>query len=95
MERISLGSKSNSSSLTTNHLPNRNPGYKTIEGCLEEALFEAKLISEDNFGNHSKINWGRASRTDKGVHAAMNAFCCKVQILKEHLHDFVTEEDIA
>ena len=24
----------------------------------------------------------------------MNSFCCKIQILKEHLYDFVTEEDI-
>ena len=73
----------------------RNPGVKTVEGCFEEALHEAGLISDDNFGSHMKINWGRASRTDKGVHAGMNGIQVKIQVLKKHLYDYVTEADIA
>ena len=71
----------------------RNPDVLTVEDSLEKALFEAKLITEDNFGDLSKLGWKRASRTDKGVHAAMNAVSCRLIILDEYLKDDIKEED--
>lgn len=47
----------------------RNPGAKTIEGDLEEALFKAGAISEDQYGDPRKVDWMRSARTDKGVSA--------------------------
>jgi tRNA U38,U39,U40 pseudouridine synthase TruA len=41
----------------------------TIEQVLETAIFKAGLIKESNYGCFSKVNWSRASRTDKGVHS--------------------------
>lgn len=51
------------------HGMQKNPGVKTIEGLLEDAIFEAGGISIANQGNMSKVNWSRAARTDKGVSA--------------------------
>ncbi|XP_057862544.2 tRNA pseudouridine synthase 1 isoform X1 [Cryptomeria japonica] len=48
----------------------KNPGAKTIEGDLEEALFKAGAISEDHYGNPKMVDWTRSARTDKGVSAA-------------------------
>lgn len=36
-------------------------------------------------GNLGKIAWGRASRTDKGVHAALNCISCKLNITQQYL----------
>eukprot|EP01018_Ginkgo_biloba_P018385 Gb_06538 [translate_table: standard] len=47
----------------------RNPGAKTIEGDLEEALFKSGAISEDQYGDPRKVDWMRSARTDKGVSA--------------------------
>lgn len=47
----------------------RNPGAKTIEGDLEEALFKAGAISQDQYGDPRKVDWMRSARTDKGVSA--------------------------
>lgn len=47
----------------------RNPGAKTIEGDLEEALFKAGAISPDMYGDPRKVDWMRSARTDKGVSA--------------------------
>lgn len=47
----------------------KNPGAKTIEGDLEEALFKAGAISEDQYGDPRKVDWMRSARTDKGVSA--------------------------
>lgn len=41
----------------------------TIEGVLEKAILDAKLIKEDNYGDFRKTKWTRSSRTDKGVHS--------------------------
>ena len=56
----------------------KNPGVRTVEEELENALYKLKFISECNYGNLSKINWMRASRTDKGVSAIMNVISAKL-----------------
>ena len=56
----------------------KNPGVHTVEEELENALYKLKFISECNYGNLSKINWMRASRTDKGVSAIMNVISAKL-----------------
>ncbi|KAJ1963666.1 tRNA pseudouridine synthase 1 [Dimargaris xerosporica] len=47
-----------------------NPGSKTIEGDLYQALVAAGAVSQDNVNDVKKVNFVRAARTDKGVHAA-------------------------
>ncbi len=50
----------------------KNPGVKTVEEELECSLYKGGFISEYNYGFINKINWMRASRTDKVVSAVMN-----------------------
>ncbi|OMO54258.1 Pseudouridine synthase I, TruA [Corchorus olitorius] len=47
----------------------KNPGAKTIEGDLEEALFHAGAVPEQDRGNPKRYDWARSARTDKGVSA--------------------------
>ncbi|KAK4778550.1 hypothetical protein SAY86_006078 [Trapa natans] len=47
----------------------KNPGAKTIEGDLEEALFLAGAVPEPDRGNSKRYDWARSARTDKGVSA--------------------------
>ncbi|KAJ0255908.1 U_synth_1 domain-containing protein [Hirschfeldia incana] len=47
----------------------RNPGAKTIEGELEEALFHAGAVSEIDRGKPKQYDFTRCARTDKGVSA--------------------------
>lgn len=47
----------------------KNPGAKTIEGDLEEALFLSGAVSEADRGNPKRYDWARSARTDKGVSA--------------------------
>ena len=56
----------------------KNPGVKTIEEELENALFKSGFISPCNYGKIQKIDWMRASRTDKGVSAIMNVVSCRL-----------------
>ena len=56
----------------------KNPGVKTIEEELENALFKCGFISPCNYGKIQKIDWMRASRTDKGVSAIMNVVSCRL-----------------
>lgn len=56
----------------------KNVGVVTVESELETALYKAKFISECNYGHLGKIDWMRASRTDKGVSAIMNVVSCKL-----------------
>ena len=46
-----------------------------------QGLFAAGCIGEGNFGFPQKIQWARAARTDKGVHALGN--CVSVRLLLE------------
>ncbi|GMJ14397.1 hypothetical protein like AT1G20370 [Hibiscus trionum] len=47
----------------------KNPGAKTIEGDLEEALFHSGAVPEQDRGNPKRYDWARSARTDKGVSA--------------------------
>uniref|UniRef100_A0A7N0R9W3 Pseudouridine synthase I TruA alpha/beta domain-containing protein n=1 Tax=Kalanchoe fedtschenkoi TaxID=63787 RepID=A0A7N0R9W3_KALFE len=47
----------------------KNPGAKTIEGDLEEALFLAGAVPEMDRGHPKRYDWARSARTDKGVSA--------------------------
>ncbi|XP_002510619.2 tRNA pseudouridine synthase A [Ricinus communis] len=47
----------------------KNPGAKTIEGDLEEALFHSGAVPEQDRGCPKRYDWARSARTDKGVSA--------------------------
>lgn len=47
----------------------KNPGAKTIEGDLEEALYQAGAVPERDRGVPKRFDWARSARTDKGVSA--------------------------
>ncbi|KAG7651864.1 putative mitochondrial tRNA pseudouridine(27/28) synthase [Arabidopsis thaliana] len=47
----------------------KNPGAKTIEGELEEALFHAGAVPESIRGKPKLYDFARSARTDKGVSA--------------------------
>ncbi|RKP23655.1 pseudouridine synthase, partial [Syncephalis pseudoplumigaleata] len=57
-----------------------NPGAKTIEGDLFQAMVAAGAISRDNADDPKKVGLMRAARTDKGVHAAGQAISLKMII---------------
>ena len=67
----------------------KNPGVRTVEDELEKALYKEKFISDCNYGNLSKIDWMRASRTDKGVSAIMNVISAKL-----HKYPNISEQDM-
>ncbi|XP_072958143.1 uncharacterized protein [Typha angustifolia] len=47
----------------------KNPGARTIEGDLEEALYLAGAVPENDRGAPRRYEWARSARTDKGVSA--------------------------
>ncbi|PIM98905.1 Pseudouridylate synthase [Handroanthus impetiginosus] len=47
----------------------KNPGAKTIEGDLEEALYLSGAVPEQDRGQPKRFDWARSARTDKGVSA--------------------------
>ncbi|CAG9332643.1 unnamed protein product [Blepharisma stoltei] len=51
---------------------------RTVEGVMEQALFQAGCISESNRHDLEKIKWSRVSRTDKGVHAILTIAGVKI-----------------
>ena len=51
--------------------------FRTIEGDLEIALYQAGSILKGNVGSLHKIGFSRTARTDKGVSAAGNIFGAK------------------
>ena len=67
----------------------KNPGVRTVEEELENALYKEKFISECNYGKLTKIDWMRASRTDKGVSAIMNVVSAKL-----HKYPNISELDM-
>jgi tRNA pseudouridine38-40 synthase len=60
----------------------KNKGVRTVEEEIEKAFFKLGLISDFNFGDLKKIGWGRATRTDKRVHALLNTFSAKIMLHK-------------
>ncbi|XP_058098406.1 uncharacterized protein LOC131243230 isoform X1 [Magnolia sinica] len=47
----------------------KNPGAKTIESDLEDALFLSGAVPEPDRHSPKRFDWARAARTDKGVSA--------------------------
>ncbi|KAF3446854.1 hypothetical protein FNV43_RR12034 [Rhamnella rubrinervis] len=47
----------------------KNPGAKTIEGDLEEALYHSGGVPEHDRNIPRRYDWARSARTDKGVSA--------------------------
>jgi len=62
---------------------------RTVEAELENALFTAGFITEANYGDLHKINWTRASRTDKGVHALRTVISLRALLTDEPLESQV------
>ncbi|RNF19008.1 tRNA pseudouridine38-40 synthase [Trypanosoma conorhini] len=79
--------------LQWNHLPD----YPTIEEELLRALHRTDMISKENYEQEKvqqKLNWDRASRTDKGVHALRNVISLNVMLpyAKGSTTEYDTEE---
>ncbi|KAJ0969816.1 hypothetical protein J5N97_022693 [Dioscorea zingiberensis] len=72
----------------------KNPGARTIEGDLEEALFLSGAVPEHDRALPRRYDWARAARTDKGVSAAGQVVSGRFYIdppglldrLNSHLH---------
>ncbi|XP_057418186.1 uncharacterized protein LOC130712366 isoform X2 [Lotus japonicus] len=47
----------------------KNPGAKTIEGDLEEALYASGAVPDNDRGYPKRYDFARSARTDKGVSA--------------------------
>lgn len=59
----------------------KNPDVRTVEEDMENTFYKLGFISECNYGVLQKIDWMRASRTDKKVSAIMNVVSCKLHKL--------------
>lgn len=57
-----------------------NKTLNTIEKAISECLAEASAISKRNAEDPAKIHFKSSSRTDKGVHAALNLVSVKIEI---------------
>ncbi|EGG19689.1 hypothetical protein DFA_00267 [Cavenderia fasciculata] len=66
--------------------------YPTLENCLERALFLSGMILPTNFGDPSRLNWRRSSRTDKGVHSMSTIIKANLEIDRSRM---LTPEKIA
>ena len=52
----------------------------TVEAEVERVLYELGCIKPSNFGDLTKIQWSRSSRTDKYVHSARLVISAKLEI---------------
>eukprot|EP00494_Astrolonche_serrata_P029349 UN29616 len=53
----------------------------SVENAVHDAIVKAGGIQEErNRGELKKLSWGRASRVDKGVHAASLVLSCRMNI---------------
>ena len=57
-----------------------NNAVPTVEAEVEKVLHELGCISQSNFGDLTKIQWSRSSRTDKYVHSARLVISAKLEI---------------
>lgn len=55
-------------------------GTRAVENDLERGMFEARLITEANYGDPKKIQLSRSSRTDRGVHARSTVVALKMEM---------------
>ncbi|KAF8845063.1 pseudouridine synthase [Paxillus ammoniavirescens] len=67
----------------------RDNNIRTIEGVLFDALVRAGAVSRDNADDPTKVNLGRAARTDAGVHAAGNVVSMKLIVNIPGVKDWV------
>jgi tRNA pseudouridine38-40 synthase len=67
------------------------PNIITIEDVLFKAIAQTDAISEDNSVDMRKVQWSRASRTDRGVSAVINIMSMKL-VLSDNLVDRMNEE---
>ncbi|VDO03333.1 unnamed protein product [Rodentolepis nana] len=64
----------------------KNEGFKTIEGELLSALYNAGYITEEHVKNQQLINFSRASKTDKNVSATGQVCSLKLPISNLSVH---------
>ncbi|KAL2725296.1 ATPase family AAA domain-containing protein [Vespula squamosa] len=71
-----------------------NPGMKTIEDDLLNALLKNNLITTENIENLRSFNFQRAARTDKGVSAARQVVSLKLPetVSKDSINDCLPNE---
>ncbi|KAL0953754.1 hypothetical protein HGRIS_004943 [Hohenbuehelia grisea] len=62
---------------------------RTIEGILFDAMVKAGAVSDDNADDPTKVNLGRAARTDAGVHAAGNIVSMKLITTRPDVPDIL------
>ena len=60
-----------------------NPDVLTVEQVVLDALMRAEYIPPSAPGDLHKYSWQRASRTDKGVHAARNVLSVRLRAPKD------------
>ncbi|KAF8159540.1 pseudouridine synthase [Crassisporium funariophilum] len=65
------------------------PGPRTIERVLFNALVKIGAVSQDNADNPVKVQLARAARTDAGVHAAGNVVSLKMIVAIPGVKDLV------
>lgn len=58
---------------------------------MHKAIIDVGGISEQNAIALQKVNWGRASRTDKGVHAVVNIISLKMLIDEKNIEGTVNK----
>ena len=49
----------------------------TVEKEIFKALYSSGMVTDSNYEDIKKIAFGRATRTDRGVHALLNLFSAK------------------
>lgn len=68
-----------------------NPDAKSIEREIERALFLTGAIIDSNFGFLQKVQWTRAARTDRGVHALTQCIAARLLQPKDESYNFIQE----
>eukprot|EP00166_Cyanidium_caldarium_P001031 ctg_1465.g444 len=65
----------------------------TVEAQLGRAFYHGGTVSDANAFDWNKMHWSRASRTDKGVHAAANVMSAK--LLLDHETDLTSTNELS
>ena len=56
-----------------------NTSLRTVESVLEQGLIEGGCLDLTIASSRKHLNWSRAARTDKGVHAVVNVVVCNLK----------------
>lgn len=70
----------------------RNEGFRTIEGDILQAMFDAQVIDEDNFKKPAQIRFQRASKTDKSVSAIGQVCSIKLSDIDNNIADMINSK---